>query len=135
MAEKVTKPDEIVEYKSYIKVRVIQIINGAKTSLIEWVSGDKVYRGYIPSNKIKDDSVDEHTLKSATPYGVPWENVKLQEVTSDIIARNLRNAGIWTAEDLRKNQKVALGAVQAAYLITLGSLNQAANQFQKEGEK
>ena len=123
-----------IAVKSY-KVTIIKSSGGEKTALVEWVQDEQPHRGFIPSSKIgKDNLVEEPVLNASTQYGVPWEDIKITQVTSEDIANSLRKAGIWTAEDLRTHQQVALGAIQAAYRVTLASCNQAAKQFQMEGD-
>ena len=57
---------------------------------------------------------------------VPWEQVKVTQFTSDDLAKALRARGLVTADDIRYNQKSALGVLQALYKIDLGRLNEFA---------
>ena len=61
-----------------------------------------------------------------TEKQIPWEQVKLEQFTSDDLAKALRARGLVTADDIRYNQKTALGVLQALYKLDLGSLNEFA---------
>ena len=61
-----------------------------------------------------------------TEKQIPWEQVKLAQFTSDDLAKALRARGLSTAEDIRVNQKAALGVLQALYKLDLGKLNEFA---------
>jgi hypothetical protein len=57
---------------------------------------------------------------------VPWEQVKFKQFTADDLAKALRARGLVTAEDIRYNQRVAVGVLQALYTLDLGVLNEFA---------
>ena len=61
-----------------------------------------------------------------TEKQVPWEQVKVTQFTADDLAKALRARGLVTAEDIRYNQKTALGVLQALYKLDLGRLNEFA---------
>lgn len=105
-----------------VDVKVLGVKGGS--ALVEHVK-DGVRRAYVPASSVKDGTVSEVTLKRGVAYGVPWEGVKLK-ATSEEVAAKLRNAGIWTREDLLRNQQAAVGALQAAYQVDLAALNRLA---------
>lgn len=72
--------------------------------MVEWTDGDGPHKATLP-----DDCEDRNL---GIPYGYPWEIIKLPEITSAVVARALRERGIWTAQDLRMNVKSARAAVQ-----------------------
>lgn len=55
--------------------------------------------------------VDSDNLDMAIPYGLPWEEL----VNHPAIPGKLRQAGIYTYQDLVEKHQQALGAIQAAY--------------------
>ncbi len=131
MTDEQAKPKKKAEM---VQVRVIH--SKGETDLVEWVEHGAVQRGYIPTLESWEGKVSKDVLTVATPYGVPWEKLlKVQAVNAETIARNLRNAGIWTPDDLRKHQAAAIGAIQAAYMVTLAACNQAAKEYSMEGDK
>ena len=105
-----------------IGVRVLKVKGGS--ALVEFVK-DGVQRVFVPESSVKDGTVSETTLKRGVRYGVPWEEVRLG-ATAEEVALRLRNAGIWTREDLLRNQQAAIGALQAAYQVDLAALNKLA---------
>ena len=61
-----------------------------------------------------------------TEKQIPWEQVKLKQFTAEDLAKALRARGLVTADDIRYNQKAALGVLQALYKVDLGVLNEFA---------
>ena len=61
-----------------------------------------------------------------TEKTVPWEQVEVKQFTADDLAKALRARGLITAEDIRYNQKAALGVLQALYKLELSKLNEFA---------
>ena len=99
------------------------------SALVEWVADGEAHRAFVPAAKVKAGLVAESVLGKGVPYGIPWRDIKLPAL--DIAAaleKALHNAGIWTAEDLSKNQRAAHGAVQAALGLHLGAVNQFARE-------
>ena len=72
--------------------------------IVEWTDGDGPHKVTLP-----DDCEDKNL---GIPYGYPWEVIKLPEITGAVVARALRERGIWTTQDLRTNVKTARAAVQ-----------------------
>jgi len=122
--EEEQKREEPKAKPELLDVRVVGI--QGESALVE-LGGLK--RVYVPARAVKDGQVSETAFKRGVPYGVPWEKVKL-EATAEDLADNLRRVGIWTADDLRKRQAAALGALQATYKIDLASLNRLAREAQ-----
>ena len=58
-----------------------------------------------------------------TEKQVPWEQVKVEQFTADDLAKALRARGLVTADDIRYNQKRAIGVLQALYKVDLSTLN------------
>lgn len=69
--------------------------------------------------------VDSDNLDLAISYGLPWEEMCRHPALPDL----LRQAGIYTYEDLAKNHQAALGAIQAAYGQDLQQLLIAARNY------
>lgn len=109
-----------------IEIKVIQ--RKGIVALVEWTDGDGLRRGVIPVNVISKGRVDRDELKSAIPYGVPWEKLIKLSATPQKIAAELRRVGIWTQEDLEARPNQAMGAIQAAYGCSLRDLLKAVRQ-------
>jgi hypothetical protein len=91
--------------------RTIVDVQG-QAALVEYdAGGGRLKRVLVPRSLV--NAIDD--LDMGIPYGVPWEELVQVDVTPQEIANRLRIAGIWTLEDLHRNPKVAMGALQAAY--------------------
>ena len=118
------EPEPVPEPR--LPVRVIETRGGS--SLVEWVAGGEAHRAFVPAETLAPDGAPATVLDRGVPYGLPWQDVRLAD--ADLPAalnRALHNAGIWTGDDLVRNQRAAMGAVQAALQIHLGALNQFAH--------
>jgi len=111
MTEEETKP------RKRVAVRVIA--QKGESALVEWDGK----RGYVPLSVVKEGTVSPTALSKAVPYGVPWESL------DKALATELRAAGIWTKEDLSRNQNVAWH-IAMPFKIGVADLNRFAH---KEG--
>lgn len=102
-----------MRYVTNVKV----VYSKGKTVLVEWFDNGMPQRGWLPWNKVNGDIVETAELDRAMPYGEPWEEMVEMKATPRELAKNLRNVGIWTVEDLREKPEVALGAIMATYAV------------------
>lgn len=104
------------------KLVPVAVLDARKeAALVEWQ--DKgVHRAYIPVGAIEDGKVDSETLSAGIPYGVPWEKIPLAQPQPAMFAEALRQAGIWTQQDLYRRPNVAIAALQSVYQVDLGAL-------------
>lgn len=83
-----------------VKVRLIE--QKGDSALVEWMEDGCPQRAYVPPKLIEGGEVDDEALGTA-PYGAPWaELIDLSGVTPEGIQKALREAGIWTPDDLRR---------------------------------
>lgn len=113
------------------KVRVVSVTGPA--ALVETTDG--LTRATIPANEIVDGAVSEEALDLGVPYGLTWERLVKLSATPEQIARELRRNGIWTLEDLERNPRAALGAIQSVYGVELSTLLLAAHEEVKHGKR
>ena len=126
--KKKTQQEEIAKAPPPERVPVRLVDSRGASALVEWSDPD-LHRGYVPLQEVaKDSTVPAPVLAEAIPYGVAWEKHLTLEATPEKLAHALRVRGIWTANDLRKKQQVALGAIIATYGVDLGALNRAAHK-------
>ena len=107
-----------------VQVRVqVQVIGiQGQSTLVEWLDGTMPMRGYVPRAKVGDDlTVPQNLLDKAIPYGVDWTKAKMT-VDPQALCQRLRDAGIWTHDDLARNPRGAIGALQATYRVDLAAL-------------
>jgi hypothetical protein len=81
--------------------------------LVEWRDENGPHRVTLPNG--------DNDVTRGIPYGVPWE-LLVTPITSERIARALRDVGIWTANDLRAHAKEARAALIALVGDSLGEL-------------
>jgi len=109
--------DEVEEVKEpKIQLTPVEILSTeGKTSLVKYLVDDIAYQVYIPTTKITSGEVDVRTLSKGLPYGLPWDQIKLPEITGKALAIALHNRGIWTAEEYRSNPQGVQAAIMQIY--------------------
>jgi hypothetical protein len=100
-------------------VKTISENNG--TALIEWMEDSQPQRALVPSREVSAGGECLHPERGL-PYGVDFAELITITVTPADIDRELKNNGIWTADDLLHKPKLVQGAIAAAYGIVLGDL-------------
>ena len=127
---------------SDVQVRLIRRKNQA--ALIEWHAPDTGYlhRAFVPYEQLKimgsPDLADPMIFVSkpheGVPYGVAWEELAELNirVEPELLAHELRKAGIWTELDLRLNPQAALSAIQHVIGLSIHALAQAVRVQVKE---
>lgn len=109
-----------------VKVKVIE--TRGQSALIQCVVDGELVRKIVPRSDVINGEVDEFNLETGIPYGIPWADLITISVTPEDFQRELRNAGIWTFEDLKTKQQLAVGAIQSAIGVHLGTLNNVAKE-------
>lgn len=102
-----------------MNVRVISERQG--TTLIEWIDDGELRRALLPAREVSADGQVEFPERGLD-YGLPWARFVTVEVTPEDIERSLKNAGIWTLEDLQHKPREAQGAIVAAFGTVLANL-------------
>jgi len=117
-----------------IVVRLVR--RNGQAALVEFADAGKPMRVTLPEDLLQDEgsrcTADPADLAAGVPYGLAWEKATTGRVTAEKIAGALRNAGIWTAEDLKQQPRAAIGALQAAYGLDLAALMEFAAASRKE---
>lgn len=109
-----------------MQVTVVRI--DGQAALIEYRHNGVPERRIIPRAVLDGASVDPETVELGIAYGEPWEELWTPEVTPAAIATALRQQGIWTLADLRREPGRAIAALQAAYRLDLAALMAAAGR-------
>ena len=107
------------EKPKLIPVRLVE--QTGKSALVEWSVKGSLKRGSIPVDKVAE-KVDQDVLDAAVPYGVPWSAMLIKQFTGEDLEKAMHDADIWTVEQAYKNARKVVGALQALYLVHLGSL-------------
>src|SRR5512146_3595940 len=110
-----------------IKMQAVRVVEmrGPDTALVEW-EDQGLHRALIPAGEIIEGAVSVETLSLGIPYGLPWEQLLTLSATPEALAAELRANGIWSLEDLEKNPRAAVGALQKVYGVDLSALLRAA---------
>lgn len=112
-------------------IRIIK--TKGQSALVEYTKSGKLERCTVPLDDIKDNTVSDYKLRMGIPYGVEWSKVVTLAATPEKLQQNLRQAGIWTAEDALNNAQIVLSAIQKTYQLDLGQLMMVAKQATKGG--
>ncbi len=100
-------------------VKLISENNG--TALIEWMEEGEPQRAIVPANEVSESGECAHPERGL-PYGLNFAEYITITVTPADIDKELKNAGVWTAEDLLHKPKLVQGAISAAYGAVLQDL-------------
>jgi hypothetical protein len=134
MKAPVDKPIRAPRKRDRIPVQVVR--RSGQAALVEFADAGRPARVTLPEDLLEGDgglcTADPADLAAGVPYGLPWEKATTGRVTPEKIAGALRNAGIWTAEDLKRQPRAAVGALQAAYGLDLAALMAFAAESGKE---
>lgn len=115
--------------KVMVPVTVIEQ-RGSDACLVEYQVG-ALKRAVVPNAMIADGQVEAGDLALGIPYGLPWESMLTLSTSAEVLAEELRERGIWTIEDMRRDQPAVFGALQAAYGLDLAALIRAAENYVK----
>ena len=130
----VERPTRSKPKRDRIPVQVVR--HSGQAALVEFADAGKPMRVTLPDDLLEGDgglcTADPADLAAGVPYGLPWEKATTGRVTPEKIAGALRNAGIWTAEDLKRQPRAAIGALQAAYGVDVAALMAFAAESGKE---
>ena len=84
-------------------IKVAVVGQQGKSALVQT---EDFKRYYVPSGKVKDGQIDQQTLDRAVPYGIAWEAyLGMDAITTESLARMLRQAGIYTVADLNEKDR------------------------------
>jgi len=106
-------------------VRVIKTKRGH--SLIEWNSHDGTpRRSYVPADTVEAGPDNTQTVQHperGVLFGLDFSRI-IEPITidPDAIDKELKLAGIWSAEDVRNNPHIAQGAIVRALGVVLNNL-------------
>lgn len=103
-----------------IPVKIIKVEGDA--SLVEYVLDGRLQRATIPTGKIKGNEASAYSLNAGIPFGADWENLIELKATPVSIANALRNRGVWTPEDAKRNPRQVVLALQTACAIDLSKI-------------
>ena len=116
-------------------MRVTIVKREGGTAVVEWREGDTPFRATLPLVELAI-APDGRTAECVhpewgIPYGEDFAALITPSASPESIDRELKRAGIWTAEDLHGNPNGAAGAIQRAYGVDLAGLLTATRQLLK----
>lgn len=116
-----------------VEAKVIARQNGL--TLVEWQSGNEPNRAWVTPDMIVSESGRSATIRhpeGGIPYGVDWAALVNTQVDADEIARRLKQAGLWTVEDLQRKTNAARGVINAVAGDILQNLLTNARSVQRD---
>lgn len=93
-------------------VRVVE--RRGKSVVVQWLDGDLLRRHIVNASAVEGDEIDSKVLGKSPEVGVNWAK-KVQLEKADELERIMRNRGLFTPEDLRKNPGELTGAIIELY--------------------
>lgn len=100
-----------------------------QAALVEYETFGQIKRVTVPVHLAKNPGV----VQAGIPYGLPWEEIVGELITpGEMVAAQLRRAGIWTYDDLLKKPREALAAIMAAYKFDLQILAARAREYEEQ---
>ncbi len=116
-----------------VQAKVIATERGL--SLVEWMDGENPNRAWVTPDMITGAAGRLLTVKhpeGGIPYGVDWSELVSGFIDPTEIERRLKQAGVWTVEELQRQPNVALGVIRAVAGDLLQELLTSARALQKE---
>ena len=108
-----------------------------EAGLAELVRDGIVERVTLPMSILRDTAeLTDSEIDSGIAYGLPF--AEFLTTSTDIVPRlviALHKAGIWTADDLRKQPMKVVNALQATYKIETARIIQAAETYLQQEHK
>ncbi|HUW94629.1 MAG TPA: hypothetical protein VMW58_02485 [Anaerolineae bacterium] len=103
--------------------------------LAEWQEGGSYHRAWVTPDMFKSyDKIGKSAVvtnpSAGIPYGLDWSRMVTLSATPRDVDRELKNAGIWTAEDLRENPNGARAALQSVYGFDMAALLMAVKEYE-----
>jgi hypothetical protein len=121
------KKEEKPKRRKMVQVRVAE--RKGQSVLVEWLDGKDRRRVFVPANKVEGDKVEDAVLDAGIPYGVPWrEFVDMSGITPEMVERELRRRGVWTAADMERNTVGVSKAIAALISPVVIGLRRAARE-------
>jgi len=116
------------------KTFVTTIRTKGNSALVQYVDDGVLTRKYVPAAKVFSDGlVADDVLEQGIQYGYPWEELSLafdmQKFTNE-----LRNADVWTVEDMLRTPQKLHSALNAAFADNIRNILEFAKQ-EKKGVK
>lgn len=101
-----------------------------KSTLVEYMVDEMLYRKYVPTEKVLANFVEDEVLASGINYGFPWEEM---DIKFDMrrFAIEMQNAELWTAQDVLKSPQKLTGVLRKVFEEDFKAILQTAVQEQK----
>ena len=125
MENKVKKVKELKE-ETFLPVRII--LSDRTSALVEYEKNGTLTRATVAGKYIVDNKVKESILSKAIKFGIDWSELDYPLISSEEINRQMRNHGIWTAQDARNKP----GIVSKAIIKACSSLVSTIFSFVKD---
>ncbi len=115
------------------RIRVTAISKKGASTLVQYVADGAVYRKYIPTKSIVENSVDEEVLEQGIPYGYPWSEIS---TTFDALRfeNELHNVDMWTTADALKYPQKVWAALRATLSENIKEILTIASSEKKRGK-
>jgi hypothetical protein len=115
---------------SDILVPVTVIADAGKSILVQYVDNGMLTRKTVPAHMVRNNQVYSEVLSQGIPFGYPFEEMPI-EFNAQKFANELHNLGIWSVEDLLKQPRSILSALNAGFADNVANVLEIAKQEKK----
>lgn len=114
------------------EVRIIETDRKNGAVLVEWMEEGRFLRSIVPADQVVQGHCDHPEW--GLPVGEDWAAMLADEsIDTAAIAHELNRRGIFTIEDLQRQHKAALGAIQSVAASLLAVLLAKSKALKAQG--
>jgi hypothetical protein len=131
-------PEAQAAAKDAQRLEVRLITRQKDLALVEWMEGEEARRSWLPAKEVAqwaDGTFHATEPARGVPYGDDFLSGTKLQTTTNAVAKELRQRGIWTADDALGNAPAVFGALQAVYGLDVAGVLSAAAAYKREQRK
>lgn len=113
--------------KKITRTRVTVIQRTGESALVQYQLDGAEKRVFIPASELGNGYVLDNVLAQAVEYGYPWQECNLV-LDAQRFETEMRNAGLWTAEDVLKNPQGLFTALNVTFAPVISEILTLAKQ-------
>lgn len=95
-------------------IAVTLVYQEGEAALVQWVERGKLKRTIVPHSSMQGGKVPADELAAGLPHGEDW--AKAVKGVTPLVAKTLKNYGIWTKEDALASPRHVREAVMTGYV-------------------
>ncbi|NMC34202.1 MAG: hypothetical protein GYA36_17345 [Veillonellaceae bacterium] len=124
-------PQDTQSKKASKTIPVTVIAYVGDSAIVEWEDSEDLHRCTLPADIVKPKMTAEE-LANGIPYGLPLAEIVTFSASAVEFSRRMHQAGLWTADDIRRNPQRVFRALQAMYAVDVATLMQKIRTYEME---